>query len=322
MRPLISVIVPVYQVEKYLYRCVESLLCQSYGNIEIILVDDGSKDMSGKICDMYGRKDARVRVLHKQNGGLSEARNAGLAMARGEYILFVDSDDWVSPYYAANLYSALSRENADLAISCFENVLEGKPVRTKALSALSGYRCLSAEECLKKMLYQDGVEICAWGKLYKRRIFEGLRYPVGKLYEDIPVTYRALKASPKVALIKNTDYYYFQRRDSIQNRRFYMQKLDGILHLEELQLLMSRDFPQLQKAARCRYFSMLCNILFQIKEKEYKACRKMLWWELLRYRKGILGDKEARPKARLAAVVSFGGYAWMNFVYRHTQWRG
>lgn len=321
-QPLVSIIVPVYKVEKYLERCVNSILNQTYRNIEVILVDDGSPDKCGVICDEYQKKDNRIRVIHKKNGGLSDARNVAIPLVKGEYISFIDSDDWVSPYYVEHLYKAVSMCQADLGISWFENVFEGKALRSEPEKELMRYECLTAGECLKKLLYQDGVEVCAWGKLYKTELFEDLRYPVGKLYEDIPVTYETVKQSKKISVIRNVDYYYFQRGDSIQNVTFNNRKMDGVEHCRNMMNSIYTDFPDLKYAAECRYFSTVCNILFQIRDEKHEAEKRELWDEITKYRKDVLCNTEARKKARIAAGISYMGYGILNFVYRKTQWRG
>ena len=158
MDPLVSIIVPVYNVKPYLNRCVDSLLGQSYQNMELLLVDDGSTDGSETLCDEYAAQDARVRVLHKKNGGLSDARNAGVDAAKGEYLSFVDGDDWVSPYYIENLYRALEQAGADFSASCFEEVFEGQPVQSVPTERLEAFEILSREKCLRRILYQEGME--------------------------------------------------------------------------------------------------------------------------------------------------------------------
>ena len=140
MDPLVSIIVPVYNVKPYLNR---------YQNMELLLVDDGSTDGSETLCDEYAAQDARVRVLHKKNGGLSDARNAGVDTAKGEYLSFVDGDDWVSPYYIENLYRALEQAGADFSASCFEEVFEGQPVQSVPTERLEAFEILSREECLR-----------------------------------------------------------------------------------------------------------------------------------------------------------------------------
>ena len=160
MDPLVSIIVPVYNVKPYLNRCVNSLLGQSYQNMELLLVDDGSTDGSETLCDEYAAQDARVRVLHKKNGGLSDARNAGVDTAKGEYLSF----EWmamtgVSPYYIENLYRALEQAGADFSASCFEEVFEGQPVQSVPTERLEAFEILSREECLRRILYQEGMEV-------------------------------------------------------------------------------------------------------------------------------------------------------------------
>ena len=321
MEPLISVIVPIYNVAAYVDRCVASLQAQSYRNLEIFLVDDGSTDGSEALCDEYAAKDPRVRVLHKKNGGLSDARNAALEQMQGAYVAFVDGDDWVSPYYIENLYRALKQADADLAVSCFEEVFEGQGVQTPPVGQLQQYTCLSQEEALQKMLYQDGMECSAWGKLYPKRFFQELRYPVGKLYEDIPVTYAVMRQVQQVAYIRNVDYYYFQRQNSIQNAAFNPRKMDGVEHCRAMMEAVMAEFPQLGSAAECRYLSTVCNILFQIRDAAHEPQRNALWQEVRRHRWNVVRDPKARKKARLAALLSYGGYGTLRFVYDKTQWR-
>ena len=175
----ISVIVPIYNTKPYLKECVDSILKQEVEvPFEVLLVDDGSTDGSETLCDEYAAQDARVRVLHKKNGGLSDARNAGVDAAKGEYLSFVDGDDWVSPYYIENLYRALEQAGADFSASCFEEVFEGQPVQSVPTERLEAFEILSREECLRRILYQEGMEVTTPTKLYKRALFEGVRYPV------------------------------------------------------------------------------------------------------------------------------------------------
>ena len=146
-------------------------------------------------------------------------------------------------------------------------------------------------------------------KLYKRALFEGVRYPVGKLYEDIPVAYEVTKRAHKAAHIANRDYYYFQRGSSIQNMAFNPRKLDSVRHCHALMENVKRDFPQLSRAAECRYLSNVCNILFQIQDRQHEKIEKALWQEVKKYRRNVLLDPQARKKARLAAALSYSGYA-------------
>lgn len=322
MQNLVTVIVPVYLVENYLPRCVDSLLNQTYKDIEIILVDDGSPDKCGEMCDEYAKKDDRVRVIHKENGGLSDARNVAIPLAQGHYITFVDSDDWVSEFYVEHLFDAIQKNDSDLAINWFEDIVADKDCKTVPQKELERYVCLGSQKCLKKLLYQDGIEVSAWGKLYKKDLFSNLRYPVGELYEDIPVTYECIKRAKKIAVIGNVDYFYFHRKGSIQYESFNPRKLDGVRHCLEMMKAVKQDFPDLGRAAECRYFSTVCNILFQIKDNAYTKEREFLWKEVKIYRKDILMDGKARKKAKMAALVSYLGYPIMKLMYGATQSRG
>lgn len=174
---------------------------------------------------------------------------------------------------------------------------------------------LNREEFYKKLLYQDGVEISAWGKLYKTDLFDGVEYPVGKLYEDIPTTYLLVEKVAKIAVISNVDYYYFQRKTSIAQAAFSIGKMDAINHMYSFRCFIIENYPLLKEAADCRYFSTVCNILFQIYQSEFEYQRKELWNEVKKYRVSVLNNRYARKKSRLAALVSYLGYNVMRRIY-------
>ena len=320
--PLITVIVPVYNVEKYIIRCIESVVNQTYKNLEILFVDDGTPDNSAKICQQYADKDSRITVLHKKNGGLSDARNFAMDRMNGDYVTFIDSDDYVSIYYIENLYNALSKENADMSISWFKDVFEDDlPKYTDGSNTLENYELLAADKCLERMFYQDYVEISAWGKLYKKDLFNNLRYPFGKLYEDIPVTPVAVQKCKNIAVIRNCDYFYFQRIDGIQNMKFNTKKMDAIENMNFLKSFIAENSPNNLIAFKCRYFSTVSNILFQIYDDDHKKEKDLLWNELKKVRKDVLFNSKARKKARIGALLTYFGYPLMKFVYSKTQWR-
>lgn len=318
--PLISVIVPVYKVEKYLRRCVDSIRNQTYNNLEILLVDDGSPDSCGSICDEYSKCDKRIKVIHKENGGLSDARNAGLDVMEGEYVTCIDSDDFVSKYYVMNLYNAIKESHCDISASWFIDYYEGDPIPKAGPINKLEIEVMTRVEAYKRMLYQDGFEISAWGKLYRSSLFNGIRYPFGKLYEDIPTTYRLMEQTDKIAVIPQIDYYYFQRKESIAQSGFNVKKMDGINHMNDLRQFITENYPQLRKAAECRYFSTVCNILFLMQPgDEYKKEQKQLWFEIKKYRKSVLLNGDGRKKARIGAAISFLGYQAMRKIYLKSQ---
>ncbi len=213
-KALISIIIPVYKVEKYLEKCIQSVINQTYENLQIILVDDGSPDNCGKICDEYAQKDHRIEVIHKSNGGLSDARNKGLEMAKGEYIGFVDSDDYIEADMYEVLYNLLKQYNADVSICNFYTVSQGKISIKNADNGINEYNRI---EILKEILLDKNIQSYAWNKLYKKELFDEIKYPIGKKYEDIGTTFYLLEKCNKVVVTGKSEYYYINRQDSIVN---------------------------------------------------------------------------------------------------------
>lgn len=213
-KALISIIIPVYKVEKYLEKCIQSVINQTYKNIQIILVDDGSPDNCGKICDEYAKKDHRIEVIHKSNGGLSDARNKGLEIAKGEYIGFVDSDDYIESDMYEVLYNLLKQYNVDVSICNFYTVSQEKIAIKNADNGIKEYNRI---EILKEILLDNNIQSYAWNKLYNKDLFDEIKYPVGKKYEDIGTTFYLLEKCNKVVVTGKPEYYYINRQDSIVN---------------------------------------------------------------------------------------------------------
>lgn len=246
--PLISVIVPVYKVEQFLPRCVDSLLSQTYHNLEILLVDDGSPDRCGEICDEYAAKDPRIRVIHKANGGLGSARNAGIAQAKGEYISFIDSDDWVDSDSYSRLYALLLKYSAQMVIAGRYDYYEKSGEERPGLCPQQEEK-VTGEEAARRILTWNHMDTAAWDKLYHRSLFASLRYPEGVIHEDYPVTYRAALLCKSCALGDFSFYHYNHRAGSITksafNRRDFAQ-LDAAM---EIQDYLSANHPALNQAA-------------------------------------------------------------------------
>ena len=259
MNPLVSVIIPVYNVEQYLDKCVQSVINQTYKNIEVILVDDGSPDNCPKMCDEYSVCDKRIKVIHKSNGGLSDARNAGIDRAKGDYITFVDSDDYVEDNYVELLLHSVHKYNAD--ISCGkQNVLYGDSI----VKAYTGkHYVLNSEEALRMMLYHDDMDVSAWAKMYKRSLFEGIRFPVGRLYEDAATTYKLIDKADVITLESFPIYNYVMRNDSITNNSFSEKKLDLITSTREMTEIISKKYPTLDVACQRRLLYAYLSTLTQ-----------------------------------------------------------
>lgn len=236
---LISIIVPVYNVEKYIFKCVDSIINQTYKNIEIILVDDGSTDRSGIICDEYKKKDNRVKVIHKKNGGLSDARNVGINEAKGNYLVFIDSDDWVTNNMIEYLYNLAYKYDADIVQGDYiESYTEDEYIK-KTKEKINFYNSIESlnnlyeEECTKAVV--------VWNKIYKKYLFEEIRFPKDKLHEDEFTTYKLLHKSKKIVDSKMPIYYYRQREGSIMQSEFSVKRLHALEALIERKLYFKEN---------------------------------------------------------------------------------
>ena len=231
--PLISVIVPVYKVEPYLDRCVASVLDQDYTHFELILVDDGSPDECGKMCDGWAKKDSRICVYHKSNGGLSSARNYGLDRSRGDYIAFIDSDDWVTPDYLSYMLSLYSG-HIDCAVVACNHCIVREDRKSSARDQVKEIEAFSREEAFEQVLFHGTVDVSAWAKLYKKEVFADLRYPEGRLFEDTWLFGDILKKTNVIMSGNRCCYYYGIRNNSIANGSFKKQNLQFIEAAEKL----------------------------------------------------------------------------------------
>lgn len=222
----ISVIIPVYKVEKYLNRCIRSVVNQSYRNLEIILVDDGSPDQCGKICDEWAEEDKRIRVIHKQNGGLSDARNAGLDIATGEYIGFVDSDDYIHPEMYQRMYEKAKESNVDLTM-CNFCLVDESDNSDIIIENMCGDGEIDKRIALKNIYKYNSYEV-VWNKLYKWHLFENLRFPKGKIEEDVFIMPHIFDSCTKICCVSEVYYYYLQTPDSITRGKKTIRNLDGV----------------------------------------------------------------------------------------------
>ena len=270
-RAKISVIVPVYNVEQYLSRCVESILAQSYQNLEIILVNDGSKDASGKSCDDYAGKDGRITVIHKENGGLSSARNTGLDAATGDYIGFVDSDDWIAPDMYARLLALLEKYDAQLACAGRYDVDADSGKQTLGLCP-KAEECISGEALAGRIFLYDNCDSSACDKLYRRELLEGLRYPEGRVCEDMPVTYRIALRAQRAAMCEKPMYYYFHRRGSITKTREITEKtFHYSQNTAEIYPYIQKNYPAIAPQARYLRVHSQAHLLLLLSQADDKT---------------------------------------------------
>ena len=249
----ISVIVPVFKVEKYLERCLKSLIIQTYANLQIILVDDGSPDLCSKICDDWIVKDSRISVIHKPNGGLSDARNFGMELATGKYISFIDSDDYISADFLETLLSTMQSKASDI-VECsiirfdenhhFDEYQDDNTINSYA-----------TEQALSGLVAEHPFHQYVWNKLYKAELVRDIPFPFGKLNEDEFWTYQIFGRAKRVTKINKTMYYYFQRESSIMGEGFYLRRLDALEGKCNRQQYIQKYYPALASQARINLFS-------------------------------------------------------------------
>lgn len=246
--PLISVIVPVYKVEAYLDRCVQSIVDQTYRNLEIILVDDGSPDNCGAMCDGWAERDSRIRVIHQENGGLSDARNAGMAVASGEYMGFVDSDDYISPDMYRLLYERMAADGSDIAACGVEMVFaDGSPARPLTRD---GNCILNRDAAVETVIRESWLKQPVWYKLYRSHLIRDIPFPVGKYHEDVFWTWQAIARADQVSVFDTLCYYYVQRSGSIMAESYSLRRLDAVEAKRQRLGFLEKEYPRLADLGR------------------------------------------------------------------------
>lgn len=313
---MISIVVPVYNVEKYVKKCIDSILKQTYSDYELILVNDGSLDSSGEICSYYANSDCRIKVIHKKNGGLSDARNTGIQQAKGDWITFIDSDDYVSEDYLETLYNLIVYNNADISIASFTVVSKFK----NADFSDGSKSIMNSEETIRRMLLGEGFDMGAWGKMYRTSFFKNNLYPVGKLFEDSKTTYQIISQANKIAFYSKSIYYYMNRKESIVNSKFSENKLDLI----EMNLL-SREFilkkyPRLTNETNRRvlwaYFSTLNQVIQSNDSKIIEKYSPSLVEYILSQEVLVKSYKEIPRRDKFAFyILKYMGLKWYQIIW-------
>lgn len=256
--PKISVIVPIYNVEKYLDRCVESLVNQSYTNIEIILVDDGSPDRCPQMCDEYAQKYSNIKSVHKENGGLSDARNYGMKYAEGEYISFIDSDDWIDTQTYEIIMGKMLETNSD--IGAFNALLyyEGDELNPDLSEE---YEVMNSQQAIECTIDDIKIKTNVWNKVYKRSIVDDLEFPKGRLNEDEFYTFKVLDRAENIIYVHRQCYYYFQRSNSIMGE-YKLNRLDMLDGVWERYELVKQKYPEIEQKAKVT-FAFCCLYHYQ-----------------------------------------------------------
>ena len=313
--PLISIIIPMYNVENYISECLNSVISQNYKNLEIIIVDDGSTDNSYEIASKYCKNDSRIKIFRKKNGGLSDARNFGIENSSGKYLFFLDSDDFLPDYTIDYLYNLINLYKTNISIGA-HTILKNKKNIYKGIGK-EKTKTLSTKEVLNEILLDKEIDLSTWGKLYKRELFYSIKFPVGKAFEDTATTYKLLYLSERVAVGGKSVYFYRIRSNSITTATNFSKKMQLIENTKEMCDSILVFYPELKDAAEKRivwsYFSTF-NQLLKSKDKSlYKTEQKQIKNYLLSKRKDILMKKEFTKKEKIAIRLLSLGTIYYNF---------
>lgn len=298
--PLVSVVIPVYNVTNYLPACLKSVANQSYSNLQIIVVDDGSNDGSDLICRQWESNDSRFTAVVQTNSGAAVARNAALDRVEGEWLLFVDSDDVVAPWHVEILLKTAIKTGSDIVVggyrSFIENIDDGVLVAPEC-----GFAVNKASAVLEMMLYQEGIDTSPWGKIYKWDCFSNVRFPNLKSSEDLATVYKAFLNANTAAVIQDCGYCYRQTAGSLS----YSKNEEGSWRVaRDLAIEVDGKYPQLRKACNSRRLSHAFHVLPMVKRDDIID---ELWSEICATRRSVVRDSRARKKARAAAIASFLG---------------
>ena len=311
-RPLISVIVPIYNVEQWLPRCIDSILAQTYQNIEIILCDDGSPDNCAKICDEYADQDSRIVVIHKPNGGLSDARNVAIKRAKGEYLTFIDSDDYITKDYIDVLYNLCKKYNTKMSVAdwCVFSIgqkpilNENSPIEIK----------FSKMEALEDMFNQSHFDNSACVKLYHRSLFENIEYPKGFVFEDLMTTFKImLVCEDGVAYSNKQIYYYMFRPDSIEGSVFSEKKRQSFHEVFRTMEAYNKELYPIADAVKSKLSSFSFHLLLKLPDdsedsKFFRDYIKSVRWN-------VVMNSKTRMKNRLACATSYLGFSFVKHVF-------
>ena len=307
-KPLISVIIPVYNVSAYLRRCLDSVISQIYKNLEIILVDDGSTDGSGKICEEYAEKDNRIKVFHQENGGQALARNNAIKLANGNYILYADSDDILTADHVEHLVMLQDKYSADIVQCEMIKFRDEGQILTFEQQKEIDEELYNAQEALKQFSYQKKFTASPWGKLIKKGLMDGLEFPVGVGYEDIAIMYKVIGVAEKLVYSSKVCYYYRQHQNSTMHTKFSDKKVDRIRIAEQFFDYMKQNYPENIVAAHTRYDLAQLQLLMELPfDRKYRDIKKAAYDNLKKTRNVMIQDKEAPKQLKLMVMASYLG---------------
>lgn len=315
-KPLISVIVPAYNVEKFIGKCIDSILRQSFKDFEVLLIDDGAKDSTPEICDACAKKDSRIKVYHKENGGLSDARNYGIDRMQGKYVTFIDSDDYVDSGYFEYLYGLITQEeDIQIAICGKKSVREDE---NASPDPEIFHEIITGERAVQKMLCGHGSGHSAWGKLYSADLWKTVRYPKGKIYEDYATTYRVMALVDKAAWGNAAMYFYVQHIESIMHQKCSRRSLSLVDIADEETEFIVKKWPALKQEALARKVTSelkcLQNIL-NAKNEEFDDYKQKIVEDVRRHKGELLASKKVALKTKIKIIALLLGERTFGFIY-------
>lgn len=312
---VVSIVIPIFNVEKYLERCIESVINQTYKNLDIILVDDGSPDNCPKICDEYKKKDKRIKVIHKKNGGLSDARNCGMKIIKGDYLFFLDSDDYIPENAIEILLNIAIKNSSDIVVGKYlefsnDNILKKNKDDEYEVE---NFDCKTS---LQEMMYMHKIANSACGKIYKKSLFENIEYPKGKLMEDLGTTYKVFAKSKVITYTDFICYYYLvNNKGSIMNSNFKLNKLDGVkFAIEELNFMKQFNDDELVLAAKYRLYEE-CMVRIGEVPRKNKDIINNLYKYIINYRRDVVLNNKLYFKQRLYCLFGYTGILGIKLAY-------
>jgi len=301
-KDLISVIVPIYNVEQYLKRSLDSILKQTYKNIEVVLINDGSTDKSRDICEEYQKKDKRVKLINKKNEGVAIARNTGLENSSGNFITFVDSDDVIELDYIECLYNVLLKTKSDISICSFFDVYDEKYICEKKETVIKEF---NVEEALESLLYENEVDASPWAKLFKKDLFENINFGTYRKFEDFATIYKLIMKCNKICYINQKKYYYYHRNNSLMRNKFSESNLDVLEINKDMNKEIIKVYPNMYLALNnrmmCTYFYLIRNI----DKKKYKLIYNEAIDFIKKNRKEIFYNKNIGLKSKAGIIISY-----------------
>lgn len=313
-RQLISILIPMYNVDKYISKCIESVLNQTYDNIEIILINDGSTDKTYDICKEYQLKDPRIVLVNNINEGVAKARNVAITKASGDYLMFVDADDYILPDCVDYMYGLIIKFNADISVCNYEIIYENTQ-NYAMLNEEEKIMEFNQYEALENLLYQKELDVSPWGKLYKKEVFFDVEYPNGFIYEDFGTFYKNIFKSQKIVYSSKKKYNYLIRKTSTTGRKFSNKDFDMISLSRKMEEEILSKYPSLRNAINSRLINMYFYYIRRIDKKTYKKEYKWIKNKIKELRVLVNKDKKIKLKVKIGILISYINIDLTKYIY-------